>query len=215
MTYLKCFIFYLTIVVALLQSLSALAVVEVEPLSSPELQARYKTLIEELRCPKCQNQNLADSGSPIAADLRREIRHLLEQGRSDSDITEYLVDRYGDFVLYRPPLQQNTLLLWLAPAALLLIGMGVFAGVIRHQRQGRPAVAAPVSPSNPDSRSNQEFPSKEHLSVVEVERESQTSVTRLSPEEEARLAKLFSLDPPSPPAAPEGRTSDSKNGSQR
>lgn len=117
-------------------SLPVNAVVETEPFSSPELEQRFRHLTEELRCPKCQNQNLADSGSPISADLRREIRVMLEQGRTDADITGYLVSRYGDFVLYKPPLQQNTLMLWLAPGVLVAIAALVLFAVIRRQRRG-------------------------------------------------------------------------------
>ena len=83
------------------------AVIEIAPLSSEELEARYRQLIDELRCPKCQNQNLADSDSPIAADLREQIRTLLEEGRSDDEVVAYLVDRYGDFVRYKPGLPRR------------------------------------------------------------------------------------------------------------
>lgn len=113
------------------------AVIEIEPLSSEALEARYRTLIEEMRCPKCQNQNLEDSNSPIAADLRREIRRLLEAGRSDEEIARYMVERYGDFVLYRPPVQENTLLLWYAPGVLLVVGLIVLAVVVRRHRRSQ------------------------------------------------------------------------------
>lgn len=73
---------------------------------------RYRTLTEELRCPKCQNQNIADSNAPIAMDLRQEIFRMLEEGQNNDQIINYLVDRYGDFVRYNPPVNAKTLLLW-------------------------------------------------------------------------------------------------------
>jgi len=113
------------------------AAVEVEQLSSPALEARYHVLIEEMRCPKCQNQNLAGSDSPVAGDLRREIRRLLEQGSSDSEIKDYMVARYGDFVLYRPPLQRNTVVLWLAPGVFAAIGLLALIAIVVRSRSGR------------------------------------------------------------------------------
>lgn len=121
---------------ALCVSLVVRASVEVEPLSTPELQARYEVLIEEMRCPKCQNQNLAGSDSPVAGDLRREIRRLLEEGFTDREISDYMVARYGDFVLYRPPLQRNTLVLWLAPGVFAAIGLLVLIVIVARSRSG-------------------------------------------------------------------------------
>ncbi|QIL91830.1 cytochrome c-type biogenesis protein CcmH [Microbulbifer harenosus] len=113
------------------------ASVEVEPLSSAELQARYLVLIEEMRCPKCQNQNLAGSDSMVANDLRREIRRLLEEGFSDAEIQEYMVARYGDFVLYRPPLQRNTMALWIAPGVFAALGLLTLIVIVARARNGR------------------------------------------------------------------------------
>lgn len=113
------------------------ASVEVEPLSSAELQARYLVLIEEMRCPKCQNQNLAGSDSMVATDLRREIRRLLEEGFSDAEIQDYMVARYGDFVLYRPPLQRNTLALWIAPGVFAALGLLTLVMIVLRSRNGR------------------------------------------------------------------------------
>lgn len=96
---------------------------------------RYRTLVEELRCPKCQNQNIADSNAPIAMDLRAEIYRMLEEGRSNDEIIEHLVLRYGDFVRYKPPLDARTFLLWFGPAALLLGGMGALLVIVRRRRR--------------------------------------------------------------------------------
>ncbi|ARU89139.1 cytochrome c-type biogenesis protein [Pseudomonas sp. M30-35] len=97
---------------------------------------RYRTLTEELRCPKCQNQNIADSDAPIALDLRAEIYKQIEGGQSDQQIIDYLVARYGNFVLYNPPVTVRTLVLWYGPAG-LLIGGFILLGVIvlRKRRQ--------------------------------------------------------------------------------
>ncbi|MFS1526176.1 cytochrome c-type biogenesis protein [Microbulbifer sp. 2304DJ12-6] len=117
-------------------SVAVQAVVEAEKLSSPDLEARYRVLIEEMRCPKCQNQNLADSDASISVDLRREIRRLLEEGFSDKEIVDYMVARYGDFILYRPPVQRNTLALWLAPGIFALIGLLALIVIVLRARSG-------------------------------------------------------------------------------
>jgi len=90
--------------------------------SDPQIEARLKALSSELRCLVCQNTTLADSSAPLAEDLRNEIRVLMHQGKSDDEVKAYLVERYGDFVLYRPPMQNNTMLLWFGPLIMLLIG---------------------------------------------------------------------------------------------
>jgi cytochrome c-type biogenesis protein CcmH len=89
---------------------------------SPEYQARLRALSEELRCLVCQNQSLADSNADLALDLKREVERLMTEGKTDADIKAFLVQRYGDFVLYKPPVQSNTFLLWGGPFALLLAG---------------------------------------------------------------------------------------------
>jgi cytochrome c-type biogenesis protein CcmH len=88
----------------------------------PIIEARLKALSTELRCLVCQNTTLADSDAPLANDLRNEIRALMQQGKTDDEIIAYLVDRYGDFVRYRPPVQANTALLWFGPFIMLVIG---------------------------------------------------------------------------------------------
>jgi len=96
-------------------------------------EIRYKALVKELRCPKCQNQNLADSNSPIAADLRREVYELLQQGKADIEIVDFMVKRYGEFVLYRPKVSSLTYILWFGPALLLLIGVVIVVFIIRKK----------------------------------------------------------------------------------
>ena len=98
-----------------------------------EQEARYNELTLELRCLVCQNQNLADSDAPLAQDLRKEIYDMMQAGRSNEEIKTFMVDRYGDFVLYKPPVQGNTLALWLAPAVLLLLGGVVVVFIVRKR----------------------------------------------------------------------------------
>jgi cytochrome c-type biogenesis protein CcmH len=92
------------------------------------------TLAEELRCLVCQNQTIADSNAPLALDLRNQIRAQVAQGRTDDQIRAYMVERYGDFVLYKPPFKASTLLLWLGPLALLTLGAGIFWTVVARRR---------------------------------------------------------------------------------
>lgn len=110
------------------------AAIDTYEFASEAERARYRQLTEELRCPKCQNQNIADSDAPIAMDLRAEIYRKLEAGDSNAQIIDYLVARYGDFVLYKPPVTRRTLLLWYGPAA-LLVGGFILVGVIVLRRR--------------------------------------------------------------------------------
>jgi len=96
---------------------------------------RFRGLTEELRCPKCQNQNIADSNAPIATDLRREIFRMLEEGRSDKEIVDFLVMRYGDFVMYKPPLDSRTWLLWYGPFGLLGLGAIALCVLVLRRRK--------------------------------------------------------------------------------
>ncbi len=120
--------------IALLLSVSAAAVIETYQFDTPEQEARYHQLAAELRCPKCQNQNIADSNAPIAQDLREQLHRQLQRGASDDEIKDFMVARYGEFVLYRPRFGGDTLLLWLAPAVLLLLALIVLWRVVISQR---------------------------------------------------------------------------------
>ena len=115
-----------------LVSSSAWAVIETYEFSSPDLSSRYHQLSQELRCPKCQNQNIADSNAPIARDLRVVLYEQLEAGQTDAQILDFMVARYGQFVRYRPEVDRQTALLWWSPLLLLVLG-GV--GVGRHFRK--------------------------------------------------------------------------------
>ena len=102
---------------------------------------RFQALSKELRCPKCQNQNLADSNSPIAADLRRELYELLQQGKADSEIVDFMVDRYGEFVLYRRRVSELTYVLWFGPAVLILLGIIVVIVIVRRKPVDKKSLA--------------------------------------------------------------------------
>ncbi len=99
---------------------------------------RFHALVSELRCVMCQNQSLADSNAQIAHDLRREVLNLMHAGKSDDDIREFLVLRYGEFVLYRPRMHASTWLLWFGPALLLLAGALIVARLLRHRDRATP-----------------------------------------------------------------------------
>jgi cytochrome c-type biogenesis protein CcmH len=109
---------------------------------SPALEARLKNLETQLRCLVCQNQTLADSNADLAGDLRREVRELALAGRNDAEIRDYLVARYGDFVLYDPPLKRTTWLLWFGPFALLIGGGWTWWQVLK--RRQRASASAPT-----------------------------------------------------------------------
>jgi cytochrome c-type biogenesis protein CcmH len=110
------------------------------------LEKRVAALAHELRCLVCQNQTLADSNAPLAVDLRNQIREQLRKGASEREVTEFMVQRYGDFVLYRPPFKASTVLLWTGP--FLLLGFGIFL-LVRKVRASR-SQAAPLSAAERD-----------------------------------------------------------------
>lgn len=110
----------------------------------PAMNERYRSLLREIRCPKCLNTSIADSDALIAADLRREVHQKMAEGHTDKEIVDYLVSRYGEFVAYRPPLQPSTWALWGAPPVLLLIGVIVFARILRD-RARQPLDEDPIS----------------------------------------------------------------------
>jgi cytochrome c-type biogenesis protein CcmH len=119
----------------LLCSTAAWGAIDVHEFDNEVQRQRYLSFIEEMRCPKCQNQNLAGSDSPIATDLRRELYTLIMDGRSDREIVDFMVARYGEYILYRPRLSPATLLLWLGPVVLLLIGIVALILVVRQRRR--------------------------------------------------------------------------------
>lgn len=118
------------------------SVFEPREFASEAARSRYQSMIAELRCLVCQNQNIAESNAPLAQDLRREVYQMIQTGRSDRDILDFMVQRYGDFVLYRPPLNAVTLALWAGPAVLALLGFAMLLRIlVRRRREARDAIA--------------------------------------------------------------------------
>lgn len=113
------------------------------PAADPVLEARMVKLTEELRCLVCQNQSIAESNADLAQDLRREVRELLAAGKSDADVREFMVARYGDFVLYDPPLKRSTLVLWVGPGLLFAAALGGLLWQIARRRRLREAAPDP------------------------------------------------------------------------
>ena len=120
--------------------------IEPMPFANHAQELRFQQLTRQLRCPMCQNETLADSNAPIARDLRNQIFQMMQQGRSDEEIKQYLVARYSNFVLYDPPLTAGTWLLWFGPLLILLGGAGAVLVAIRKRRSG--AVATEASTDN-------------------------------------------------------------------
>ena len=135
---------WLLAVLGLFSAGVALAIDPVE-LEDPALQSRYVALTHELRCMQCQNQSIADSPVGLAGDLRREVRDLLVAGKSDDEIRGWMRERYGDFILFRPVFSWRTAWLWLAPAVLLMAGLGIAWRIVRQK-----AAAVSSDPSDPD-----------------------------------------------------------------
>lgn len=125
--------FFSAVLLLMLIPLTASAIDAGQAFEDPALQARYENIIEEVRCLKCQNQSIKDSNALLAGDLRREIRRMLGEGMSDAEVYDFLVERYGDFALYRPRASGKTLLLWVAPALLLCGGVFLMTGIIRRR----------------------------------------------------------------------------------
>lgn len=119
------------VIPAVLLSVAALAIDTGKAFDDPELQARYEKIIDEVRCLKCQNQTIKDSNALLADDLRREIRRMIADGKTDAEVFDFLVTRYGEFALYRPRMSGKTLVLWIAPILLIAAGALVAMRVVR------------------------------------------------------------------------------------
>jgi cytochrome c-type biogenesis protein CcmH len=117
----------------------AYAGVEYHKFDSPDQEHAYQTLISELRCLVCQNQTIADSNADLAKDLRRQVYEMLQQGRTEQDVVDFMTQRYGDFVMYKPAFNVKTGLLWLGPAVFLLVGIGTVVVLARGKKRAAPA----------------------------------------------------------------------------
>ena len=144
-------LFPVVVLLSLLLVPSALAVIETYDFDSDSLRERFQVLSEELRCPKCQNQNIADSNAPIAEDLRKQLHAQLHEGKSDEEIVEYMVERYGDFVLYRPRVNSVTLVLWLAPLILLVLALLIVRASFKSRAPAAPATLSPEEQAKLDA----------------------------------------------------------------
>ncbi len=133
----------LTLLIALITSSSAWAVEPNEMLADPVLEARARAISKELRCMVCQNESIDDSQAPLAHDLRVLVRERLKAGDSDAQVMNFLVSRYGEFVLLKPPLSWHTVVLWGTPPGLLLLGMVMLVVVVRRRRT-MPQIAGPA-----------------------------------------------------------------------
>ncbi|WP_032092319.1 cytochrome c-type biogenesis protein [Necropsobacter rosorum] len=133
---------FLTALFTFALSLSAPAAIDALDFSSVQQEKDYQSLTQELRCPQCQNNNIADSNATIAVDMRAKVFELLQEGKSKQDIVDYMVARYGNFVTYNPPLTVATVILWVAPVALILFG--IFFILRRKPQSGakQPAASA-------------------------------------------------------------------------
>lgn len=138
------FIFAVILAAQAFMPLPAMAVRPDEVLSDPKLEERARTLSLKLRCLVCQNQSIDDSDAPLARDLRLIVRERLRKGDSDAQVLDFLVARYGDFVLLTPPLKSSTLILWLAPFSILLLA-GALIGLRARRKTSASARAAPLS----------------------------------------------------------------------
>jgi cytochrome c-type biogenesis protein CcmH len=137
----------LALLIALVASSSAWAVEPNEMLADPVLEARARTISKELRCMVCQNESIDDSQAPLAHDLRVLVRERLKTGDSDAQVMNFLVSRYGEFVLLKPPLSWHTLALWGTPPGLLLFGILMMVVVVRRRRTMPQAAGAALSPA--------------------------------------------------------------------
>lgn len=147
---------FLVTLALLVIPLAPVLAVDPQQFDEPAQEARYKDLIEELRCLVCQNQNLADSDAELAQDLRSQVSEMVKTGSSDQQIIDYMVARYGDFVLYRPPVQATTLLLWSGPFILVAVAVLVLIRSVRR----RAAIAAPPAPEPDDAGTHVELPER-------------------------------------------------------
>jgi cytochrome c-type biogenesis protein CcmH len=125
-----------SILILALISLAALALAQqAKPIEDPQIEQRMQALTQQLRCLVCQNETLADSRADLAEDLRKEIREQMKAGKSDQEIIAFLTQRYGDFVLYNPPVKATTYLLWFGPFVLLLAGILLLYRYLKHRKE--------------------------------------------------------------------------------
>jgi len=143
---LTTFLRAIVVALAFFGAARAIAIDTERAFDDPALQSRYEALNRELRCLVCQNQTIADSNATLAQDLRREVREQIAAGKTDEEIRRFMIDRYGDFVLYRPRMTATTFLLWAAPVLLLVAGVFALVRVVRRR-----AAEADIDPAGPEA----------------------------------------------------------------
>lgn len=177
----------------LIFTLPASGVIDAYSFDNPRQEAQYRALIDEFRCPKCQNQNLAGSDAPIAQDLKKKTYDMVKEGRTDAEIRSYMSERYGDFISYKPPVRPSTWILWFLPPVILVVGL---LGWWLRQRYRRNAPVPATLPATADVN-----PLVQNNATTDTTTQSDT--TPLSVEEKARLEQL--LNRPVTPVNPQGK----------
>lgn len=172
-------------------SQTTLAVIDTYEFDNPRQEAQYRALIDEFRCPKCQNQNLAGSDAPIAQDLKKKTYEMVKDGRSDAEIRNYMNERYGDFISYKPPVRPSTWILWFLPPIILVIGLLGWWLRQRYQRK------ATIEVSPPTQQATQSIAPLANPKADTVANEGNT-LTPLSEAEKARLDTLLNRSTTNP-----------------
>ncbi|MDY2946911.1 cytochrome c-type biogenesis protein [Mannheimia varigena] len=134
-------------------SVAISAPVELHKFDSPKQEADYRALIQELRCPQCQNNNIADSNATISTDMRAKTLELLKEGKSKDEVVDYMIERYGNFVTYNPPITPATIMLWILPLILIALGLGI---VLRRKKAKPQAVNSSQNFAKPTQQLNQD-----------------------------------------------------------
>lgn len=152
---------------------SAQAAIDVYEFDSPQQEAQYRALIEELRCPKCQNQNLAGSDAQIAQDLKQKTYEMVKQGRTDTEIRQYMFDRYGDFISYKPPIRPSTWILWFFPPILLVVVLIGWFWQVKRKQKAASLTAHHTHPSYEDKiiHNTNDNPDTPHDGLTEEEQQ--------------------------------------------
>ena len=151
----------LSLIFGLMLSWSLFAAIDTYTFKSEAQEHQYRELTEQLRCPKCQNNSIADSNAPIATDMRAKVYELMEQGKSRQDIVNYMVDRYGNFVTYEPPVTPATIILWVIPALCVVIGGGAVI-MLARRRKGAASGGEPEVLSSDEKKRLQQLLSDEN-----------------------------------------------------
>nr|WP_227430862.1 cytochrome c-type biogenesis protein [Psychrobacter sp. I-STPA6b] len=185
------------IAVASVSSNMSMAAIDVYEFDSPQQEAQYRGLIDEFRCPKCQNQNLAGSDAPIAQDLKQKTYEMVKAGQTDAQIREYMYDRYGDFISYKPPVRPSTWILWFFPPILLLFLIVGWLWKTKRQHYAQ-RLASQQTISAQDIENSETV---DATAIMTDETQEQQSASSLSKEEAQQLKELLSTydDDVSPP----------------